>query len=418
MPIKILMPALSPTMTEGNLVKWHKKEGDTIVSGDILAEIETDKATMEIEAVDEGKLAKILIPEGTEEVKVNEVIAVMLEEDEDASKLDSFLANLDTSAAPAAKPAAETKTATETAPAPQPTTAPIAESANTGSRILATPLAKRVAQQGNVDLKTVAGSGPHGRIIKADVESAGKKGTGPRPMPARSEDGLTPTFDVIKVSNIRKIVAQRLTEAKQQVPHFYLTVECEVDELMRLREQINNTMDDWKISVNDMIIRACALALIKVPAANASWGGDHIKHFHSADISVAVAIDEGLVTPIIRSAETKTLLEISTEAKALIIRARDGKLRPEEFQGGTFSLSNLGMYGISHFGAIINPPQGCIIAVGAAEDKVVFRDGQFKVVKSMSCTLSVDHRVVDGAVGATFLQAFKDIITNPYLLVL
>lgn len=407
MPVQILMPALSPTMTEGNLVKWHKKEGDVIKAGQVLAEIETDKATMEVEAVDEGILGKIVVPDGTENVQVNQLIGLILEEGEDKSALKDYKVE-----APAAPKAAVEEKKPEPVAAAAPVVTP---SASPAGRVIASPLAKRVAEQSGVNLSRVQGSGPHGRIIKADVELAMKKGS---TYVSNRADGDMPAFDAIKVSNVRKITAKRLTEAKQQVPHFYLTIECEVSKILALRQDINDTLGEKLVSVNDLIIKACALALIKVPEANASWADDHIRMYHSADVSVAVATPNGLITPIIKDANQKSVVEIAREGKELFAKARDGKLKPHEFQGGTFSLSNLGMFGISHFGAIINPPQGCILAVGAAEEKPIVRNGQITIGNMMNCTLSVDHRVVDGAVGAAFLSAFRDLISKPIALVM
>lgn len=422
MPVQILMPALSPTMTEGNLIKWHKKEGDTIKSGQVLAEIETDKATMEVEAVDEGILGKIIVPEGTEAVPVNALIGLILEEGEDASALKDYKVESlktekkETKSEPAQPTIIEAVPATkpEVAPAPQ------APAPKISGRLIASPLAKRLAEQTGVSLSSIKGSGPNGRIVKADVEQAALRGTGvSRPAYVSTrEPGDMPSFDSVKVSNVKKITAKRLTEAKQQVPHFYLTIECEVSKILSLRQDINDSLGEKLISVNDLIIKACAMALIKVPEANASWAEDHIRMYHAADISVAVATPNGLITPIIRDADRKSVVEIAREGKELFTKARDGKLKPHEFQGGTFSLSNLGMFGIQHFGAIINPPQGCILAVGAAEQKPIVKDGQITIGNMMNCTLSVDHRVVDGAVGAAFLSAFREYINKPVSLVL
>ncbi len=414
MPITILMPALSPTMTEGNLARWLKNEGDSVSPGDIIAEIETDKATMEIESVDEGVLGKILIPEGTEEIAVNTPIAVLLEEGEDDSVLATFEA-----ATPAPKPAAApapapTPTpAASPAPAPQPVAAPAASS---GERVLASPLARRMAEQQGVDLAAVSGTGPNGRIIKADIESfAGGAPVGaPAGAPAITPAGESP-YDLIPVNNIRKVVARRLTESKQQVPHFYLTVDCEIDALLAVRADLNSRAKDgeFKLSINDMVIKAAAVALMQVPAANASWSDDGIKMYKQADISVAVAIDDGLITPIVRNANGKGLRSISEDMRELAAKARAGTLAPEEFQGGTFSISNLGMYGVKDFQAVINPPQGCILAVGAGEERPIVKDGALAIATVVSCTLSVDHRVVDGTVGAEFLAAFKALIEDP-----
>ncbi len=414
MPITILMPALSPTMTEGNLARWLKNEGDSVSPGDIIAEIETDKATMEIESVDEGVLGKILIPEGTEEIAVNTPIAVLLEEGEDDSILATFEA-----ATPAPKPAAApapapTPTpAASPAPAPQPVAAPAASS---GERVLASPLARRMAEQQGVDLAAVSGTGPNGRIIKADIENfAGGAPVGaPAGAPAITPAGESP-YDLIPVNNIRKVVARRLTESKQQVPHFYLTVDCEIDALLAVRADLNSRAKDgeFKLSINDMVIKAAAVALMQVPAANASWSDDGIKMYKQADISVAVAIDDGLITPIVRNANGKGLRSISEDMRELAAKARAGTLAPEEFQGGTFSISNLGMYGVKDFQAVINPPQGCILAVGAGEERPIVKDGALAIATVVSCTLSVDHRVVDGTVGAEFLAAFKALIEDP-----
>jgi pyruvate dehydrogenase E2 component (dihydrolipoamide acetyltransferase) len=399
MPIEILMPALSPTMEEGNLVKWHKKEGDTITAGTVIAEIETDKATMEVEAVDEGILGKILIPEGTESVKVNTLIALLLEKGEDASALDGYVGATVVASAPVEMASDLT---VEVAPVLQ-------SSIATGERVFATPLAKRIAEHKGVDLHQVEGSGPYGRVIKADVESFN-----PKVSPAASS-----TFNVsgpsdVKLSNMRKVIAKRLTESKQSIPHFYLTVKCELDNLLALRSEINMSREkDSRISVNDFVIKALAMALITTEDSNVMWMGDAMRHFNTVDLSVAVAIDGGLVTPIIKSAELKTLSQLSSEMRDLAARAREGKLKPEEFQGGTFSLSNLGMYGIDEFGAIINPPQAGILAVGAGVEQPVVKDGAVCVATLMTATLSVDHRAIDGAVGARLLGNFKKFIENP-----
>jgi pyruvate dehydrogenase E2 component (dihydrolipoamide acetyltransferase) len=420
MPITILMPALSPTMTEGNLARWLKSEGDSVSPGDIIAEIETDKATMEVESVDEGVLGKILVAEGAEEIAVNTPIAVLLEEGEDSGAL----ANFEAAAAPAPKPAAAPPepapapaAAPAPAPAPQPAAAPAAPA---GERVFASPLARRMAEQQGIDLASISGSGPKGRIVKADIEAY----AGGAPAPAAAKPGApvageTP-YDLIPVNNIRKVVARRLTESKQQVPHFYLTVDCEIDALLKVRADLNARAKDgeFKLSVNDMVIKAVAVALMQVPAANASWTDAGIKQYKQADISVAVAIGDGLITPIVRNANGKGLRTISEEMLDLSARAREGRLAPEEFQGGTFSISNLGMYGVKDFQAVINPPQGCILAVGAGEQRPVVKEGALAIATVMSCTLSVDHRVVDGAVGAEFLAAFKALIEDPLGLLL
>ncbi|WP_417826663.1 pyruvate dehydrogenase complex dihydrolipoamide acetyltransferase [Thalassospira povalilytica] len=439
MPVKVLMPALSPTMTEGTLAKWHVKEGDTVESGDVIAEIETDKATMEVEAVDEGKIGKILVAEGSEGVAVNEVIALLLEEDEDESALDGA----DTSAAGAA-PAAEAPSEPASSSAPAQSDAPEKASpapaapVSGGDRIKASPLARRIAANDGVDLASVTGSGPRGRIVKRDVEAA--KSAKPTAESASAEKAapsapaaaaapaasgwnpdLTglPEYEEIPNSGMRKTIARRLTESKQQVPHFYLTVDCELDNLLATRKQLNEKAGDGvKISVNDFVIRAVSLALKKVPAANSIWTDKATLQCKKQDISVAVAIDGGLITPVVRDAGSKGLAEISSEMKALAGKARDGKLMPEDYQGGTFSVSNLGMFGIKEFSAIINPPQGCILAVGAGEQRPVVKDGALAIATVMSCTLSVDHRAVDGAVGAQFMAEFKKLIEDPLSMLL
>jgi len=432
MTIDILMPALSPTMTEGTLLKWHVKEGDTVGSGDIRAEIETDKATMEVEAVEEGRIGKLLVPEGTEGVAVNAPIAVLLEEGEDESAIR---------AAPAAPATAPDTPAPASAAASAPTAAPIAApiaaptaapAPTSGERIVASPLAKRMARQAGLDLASLRGSGPHGRIIKRDIEAALTGGapaaplTAPMvaaaapattpasgPSAAQLADMLGMAYELQPLSSMRKTIARRLTEAKQTVPPFYLTVDCEIDELLRVRKELNARVEDTKISVNDFVIRASALALKQVPGANASFDPSGILLYEHADVSVAVATPGGLITPIVKAAETKGLATISGEMKDLAARARDGKLKPEEYQGGTFSVSNLGMFGVREFAAIINPPQGCILAVGAGQQRPVVKDGALAIATVMSCTLAVDHRVVDGALGAQFLAAFKKLIEYP-----
>ena len=435
MPINILMPALSPTMTEGTLAKWHVKEGDEIASGDVLAEIETDKATMEVESIDEGTVGKLLVAEGAEGVPVNQVIAVLLEEGEDASAIDASVGAAPPAAAEA--PAAEAPPAATAAAAP----APAAAQAVDGARVFASPLARRMAAQSGLDIARVGGSGPHGRVVKRDIEAAlagaplaapaaavapapaatvptaAPEGPGPQQM----ADLLGMAYRLEPANNMRKTIARRLTEAKQTVPHFYLTVDCELDALLDQRKQLNARgaeSGDYKLSVNDFVIRAVALALRQVPAANASWDQAGILYYEKADVSVAVATPNGLITPVIRDAGAKGLAAISGEMKDLAGRARDGKLKPEEYQGGGFSISNLGMFGVKDFAAIINPPQGCILAVGAGEPRPVVKDGALAVATVMSCTLSVDHRVVDGAVGAQFLAAFKRLVEEPLTMLL
>ena len=424
MPIELLMPALSPTMTEGTLARWLKKEGDAVKSGDVIAEIETDKATMEFEAVDEGVLGKILIAEGTSGVAVNTPIGVLLEEGEDASAIVA-------KQAAAAPVAASAPVAAASAPAVG--AAPVMAAA--GDRLFASPLAKRIAANAGLDLKAVKGSGPYGRIVKADVEQAIKGGVAapaagapalatkaaapakPAAAPAPANP-FEPAFEEIANSSMRKVIARRLTEAKSTIPHFYLSIDCELDALLKVRSELNGRSDAYKLSVNDFIIRAVALALKKVPAANASWGEDAIKRYTDVDVSVAVATPNGLITPIVHHADHKGLAAISGEMKELAAKARDGKLKPEEFQGGGFTISNLGMYGIKDFAAIINPPQGCILAVGAGEQRPVVKAGALAIATVMTCTLSVDHRVVDGAVGAEFLAAFKKLVEDPLSMLL
>ena len=437
MPIRILMPALSPTMTEGTLAKWLKKEGDEVKSGDVIAEIETDKATMEVEAVDEGRIGKILVAGGTQGVAVNTPIAILLEEGEDASALDA-------AEAPKAAPAPAPTAAAAPAPAPAPAAAPVAAAHGGGSRVFASPLARRLAAQAGIELSAVKGSGPNGRIVKADVEAAKASGVtkapaaAPAAVPAAApaaapaapaakpagvdakdlSDKLGMRYKALPNSGMRKTIARRLSEAKQTVPHFYLTIDVQLDALLKVRSELNSRSDAYKLSVNDFVIRAVALALKKVPAANAAWTDEAILQYEHADVSVAVATPTGLITPIIKAAEGKGLAQISNDMKDLAKRARDGKLKPEEFQGGTFSVSNLGMFGIREFAAIINPPQGCILAVGAGEQRPIVKDGALAVATMMSCTLSVDHRVVDGAVGAEFLAAFKGLIEDPLSMLL
>ncbi len=429
MPIDILMPALSPTMTEGKLAKWHKREGEEIKAGDIIAEIETDKATMEFEAVDEGRLGKILVAEGSEGVAVNTPIAVLLEEGESAADVKATPKKAEEKPdSKAEAPKAEEKKAE----APKPAAAPAAPAptAKSGDRVFASPLARRMADQAGIDLKNVQGSGPHGRIVKADIEKAPKGAAAPAATagkaaaPVASGPGARQLADLLKMpykleplSGMRRTIARRLTESKQTVPHFYLTIDTEIDELLSLRKRLNDKTDA-KISVNDFVIRAVALALKKVPTANASYDDSGMMYYEHADISVAVATPNGLITPIIKAAEGKGLTQIAGEMKDLAARARDGKLKPEEFQGGTFSISNLGMFGIKQFEAVINPPQGCILAIGMGEQRPVVKNGQIVPATVMTCTLSVDHRAVDGAVGAQFLQAFKGFIDDPLTMLL
>jgi pyruvate dehydrogenase E2 component (dihydrolipoamide acetyltransferase) len=401
MPIQILMPALSPTMTEGNLVKWLKNEGDKIKAGEIIAEIETDKATMEVEAADEGILARIVVPAGTDGVKVNQLIAVILEEGEDASAI-----NLDA-------PAAKVEQAHISGPVAVKSEIVVAQanvsSAQLGERVFASPLAKRLATQKGVNLQTIQGSGPHGRIVKYDIENA-KSGVACQ-APVIGDA----TFEDIKLNGMRKTIAKRLTEAKQTIPHFYLTVDCQLDELLNLRTKINAMPNaKTKLSVNDFFVKAVALALMDEPNANVTFHGDYVRRYGQADVCVAVAIEGGLVTPVVKAANLKSLTQISLEVKNLAEKARAGKLAPEAYQGGSFTISNLGMFGIKHFDAIINPPQACILAIGMGEERAIVRQGKLEVANMVTCTLSLDHRALDGAVGAAFLKALKTYVENPF----
>ena len=489
MSIKILMPALSPTMTEGNLAKWHVKEGDKVNPGDVIAEIETDKATMEVEAVDEGIIGRILVAEGAEAVAVNATIGVLLEDGEDASAIGDMGDASGAAETPAAPSAAETADTDDQKP--DVVVAPAAVTSNTD--VKASPLARRIAEQSGVDIASLAGSGAHGKVVRADAEAAmsggvdpsrrsaaeisvsgplviavdasGKRvfasplarrmavqagvdlssveGSGPegrvvnRDVDAAIAQGVseTPentvpgatypapatgdTSEIVKLSTMRKVIAQRMIESKTQVPHFYLTMDCELDELLKVRKALNSAQEEVKISVNDFVIRACAMALMEVPAANVAFEGEGgMRQFHTADISVAVAIPGGLITPIVRAAEQKGFKRISADMKDLAARARDGKLTPEEYKGGSFSVSNLGMFGVKQFDAVINPPQACILAVGAGEQRPVVKDGEIVPATVMSCTLSVDHRVVDGAIGAELLAAIKRYIETPALMLL
>src|SRR5471032_1276322 len=424
MSINILMPALSPTMTEGKLAKWHVKVGDTVKSGQVVCEIETDKATMEVEAVDEGRVGQIVVPEGAEGVAVNAVIAVLLEEGEKAGAAPAPAAapSPKAEAKPEAKPSAPT-VAPAPAAAPKPAApAPQPAASSGGQRVFASPLAKRIAAEKGVDLAGIKGSGPNGRIVKADVEGA-KPGAAPAtaaPGAPKSAPAAQPIFTApgdkrIPHTAIRKVIARRMLESKQTVPHFYLTVDFEIDALLKARGAINEVLrkKDAKVSVNDMVIKACAKALRDHPDCNASWTEDEMIQYGAVDISVAVATERGLITPIVRNADMKGLAQISTEVKDLAGRAKEGKLKLEEFQGGGFTISNLGMYGVKEFGAIINTPQAMILAVGAGEERVVVRKGEMVVRNMMSCTLAVDHRVVDGALGAQFLLTLKAYIEQP-----
>jgi pyruvate dehydrogenase E2 component (dihydrolipoamide acetyltransferase) len=425
MAIDILMPALSPTMESGTVSKWTVSVGDAVRSGDVIAEIETDKATMEVEAVDEGVMAVILVSEGAEGVAVGTPIARLAE---DGEAVDDVAASPAASAPAPAAPAttADEKPADTPAPAatPAPVSAPSAKDTQNkaGERIFASPLARRIAADQGVDLASLAGSGPHGRILRRDVEAAETRqsSAGVAAMPTNAPMSAVAGASTVEAnSQMRRIIAQRLQESKANAPHFYLTVDCEIDNLLAARRMMNEQAGEGvKISVNDLVIRAAAMALIAVPKANASWEGENTRYFQHADIAMAVAVDGGLVTPVVWAAEQKGLAALSSITRDLALRAREGKLAPEEFSGGSFTISNLGMYGIREFAAVINPPQGAILAVGAGEERPVVRDGQLAVATVMSVTLSADHRVVDGAVGAEWLQAFKGYIQQPVTMLL
>jgi pyruvate dehydrogenase E2 component (dihydrolipoamide acetyltransferase) len=428
MATNILMPALSPTMTEGNLARWLKKEGDRVKAGDVIAEIETDKATMEVEAVDEGILGKILVPDGTQGVKVNDVIAVLVEQGEAVPSGAPAAAPAPAAAAPAAAPAPAAAAPAALNPQPIPP--------KEGDRVFASPLARRMAQQAGLDLAGVKGSGPNGRIVKADIEAALSRGPAaapvaaaqapaatPAPKPAATPFATTAPHTAVPNSTMRKVIARRLSESKATIPHFYVTMDMEIDALLKLRADLNarspkDGAGAYKLSVNDLVIKATAATLRRFPACNASWTEDAIIQYHDVDISVAVSIPEGLITPIVRKADMKGLAAISAEMKDLAARAKSGKLKPEEFQGGGFSISNMGMYGVSDFSAIINPPQAGILAVSAGLQKPVVKDGALAIATVMTCTLSVDHRVIDGALAAEFMQALKRTIEDPLSLLL
>jgi pyruvate dehydrogenase E2 component (dihydrolipoamide acetyltransferase) len=436
MPIELKMPALSPTMEEGTLAKWLVKEGDKVASGDILAEIETDKATMEFEAVDEGTVAKILVPEGSEGVKVGAPIAILAGEGEDASKAAAAAPKADTAApaSPKATPEPKADATPKSAPPPQAPVetpaAPAQPARAEGDRVKASPLARRLAQAQNIDLSSLQGSGPGGRIVRADVDDAAGKAPavasapqpGGAPAPALATHLVMPgpieqaiPHEEVKLSNIRKTIARRLTEAKQQVPHIYLTVDIQLDALLKLRGELNAGLAsrNVKLSVNDLLIKALAQALIAVPECNVAFAGDHMLKYSRADISVAVSIPAGLITPIIANADTKSVSAISTEMKELAGLARDGKLQPQQYQGGTASLSNMGMFGIKQFEAVINPPQGMIMAIGAGEKRPYVINDSLQIATVMSATGSFDHRAIDGADGAKLMKVFKELVENP-----
>ena len=429
MPINILMPALSPTMEEGTLAKWNVKEGDTVASGDVMAEIETDKATMEFEAVDEGVIGKIVIAEGTEGVKVNDLIAVLLEDGESADDIGAAPAAASKADAPAEAKADDKPAEAEPAAAPAASQAPVAQS---GERVFASPLARRIAADKGIDLGSLKGSGPHGRIVKADVENA-KPGAATAPAPAaEAKASAAPAagpstetvrkmyadreFEEVTLDGMRKTIAARLVEAKQTIPHFYLRREIRLDDLLKFRGQLNKSLEarGVKLSVNDFIIKASALALQDVPDCNAVWAGDRVLKLKASDVAVAVAIEGGLFTPVLRDADTRSLSALSVQMKDMAARARDRKLAPHEYQGGSFAISNLGMMGVENFDAVINPPHASILAVGAGQKKPIVNDaGEIEVATMMSVTLSVDHRVIDGALGAQFLAAIKGYLEDP-----
>ncbi|MDQ0453722.1 pyruvate dehydrogenase complex dihydrolipoamide acetyltransferase [Rhizobium paknamense] len=437
MPINITMPALSPTMEEGNLAKWLVKEGDTVKSGDVIAEIETDKATMEVEAVDEGVVAKLVVPAGTAGVKVNSLIAILAAEGEDVSAAAAGGGAAPAKAeAPKEAPKAEAPAAKAEAPAAAPAPQAAAAPAASGDRVFSSPLARRLAKDAGLDLKAISGTGPKGRVVKSDVEKAVAGGgakaasapatAAPAPALAKgpSEEAVLKLFEpgsyeLVPHDGMRKTIAKRLQESKQTIPHFYVTVDCELDALLALRAQLNAAAPEkdgkpvYKLSVNDMVIKAMALALRDVPDANVSWTDTNmVKHKH-VDVGVAVSIPGGLITPIIRKAETKSLSTISNEMKDFGKRAKERKLKPEEYQGGTTAVSNMGMMGVKHFAAVVNPPHSTILAVGAGEERVVVKNGEMKVANVMTVTLSTDHRSVDGALGAELIGAFKRYIENP-----
>ncbi|MGH6767813.1 MAG: pyruvate dehydrogenase complex dihydrolipoamide acetyltransferase [Xanthobacteraceae bacterium] len=439
MPVNILMPALSPTMEKGNLARWLKKEGDAVKAGDVIAEIETDKATMEYESIDDGVLAKIVVPEGTQDVPVNELIAVLAQEGEDPKAASSAAQRpapavkkpAEPQKAPSTQQPAELKPAPRQAPATRDTGSPV----HGANRVFASPLARRLARDAGIDVGRIQGSGPHGRVIARDVEAA-KSGKGLTAAPGTPAAVLPPSddkiralfeegsYEVVPHDNIRKVIARRLVEAKATIPHFYLTVDCNIGKLLAAREEINSAAPKdqdgkpaYKLSVNDFLIKALALALQRVPDANVTWTeGGMLKHKHS-DIGVAVSIPGGLITPVVRHAEAKSLSVISNEMKDYAARARARKLKPKEYQGGSSAVSNLGMYGIKDFAAVINPPHATILAVGAGEERAIARDGKIEAAWIMSVTLSTDHRAVDGALGAELVGAFKALIENPVMMV-
>ena len=419
MSVNILMPALSPTMEEGTLSKWLVKEGDTVTSGDLIAEIETDKATMEVESIDDGTIGKILVREGQEAVKVNEPIAILLLDGENLSDIKSIkkvpsTENVQEIEKTESKEKINFKS-NKTSKIDLDTNINIENLKKNETRIFASPLAKRIAKQEDIDLNLVNGSGPNGRILKADIENFNNN----KVLIQNEITSNNHNSELIKNSSMRKTIAERLVKSKNEAPHFYLSLDCNIDQLLKIRSTLNSKSNDkYKISVNDMIIKAASSSLIKVPKANASWENENTRYFNNTDISVAVAIDGGLITPIIKDVQSKGLLEISEDMKLLANKAKDGKLLPEEYVGGSFSISNLGMYGIKEFSAVINPPQGAILAIGSGEKRPIVLNDQLTIANIMTVTLSCDHRVVDGAVGAQFLSVFKDFIENPSLMLL
>ncbi len=425
MSVDILMPALSPTMEEGTLSKWLVKEGDKVESGDLIAEIETDKATMEVEAIEEGIIGKILVSEGQESIKVNSPIAILLSEGENLSENTISIDPNNEIKKEVQKEVQKNKENVvqindiknndEISKSISENTTKSYFKSDKLERIFVSPLAKRIAKQRDIPLSSIKGSGPHGRILKIDVDNFDiKKIEYPSLNNLESNN-----FEIVKNSAMRKTIAERLVKSKNEAPHFYLSIDCNIDELLKIRKAINSrSNDEYKISVNDMIIKASSVALLKVPKANASWENENTKYFNNTDISVAVAIEGGLITPIVKNVQSKGLLEISNDMKNLASKAKDGKLQPDEYIGGSFSISNLGMYGIKEFSAVINPPQGCILAVGSGEKRPIVINNEISVATIMTVTLSCDHRVVDGAVGAEFLSEFKNLIENPSLMLL
>ena len=418
MAIEILMPALSPTMKEGNLAKWLKKEGDSVESGDVIAEIETDKAIMEVEAVDDGIIAKIVVDEGAKNVKVNELIAIIAEDGEDK---DAAIAEIQNKKPQAQEPEKKDEVVKQNKPVDKKLAPTHVEESSNNKRIFASPLAKRIAKQENIDITKIEGSGPRGRVVKYDIENFISQDHSTNIIQPHNSQA----DKEIAISSMRQVIAERLVESKQQVPHFYLDIECVVDKLLDFRKDINlsakldeNGKPEFKISINDMLIKASALALIKNPKVNSAWFGDKIIQFGSIDISVAVAIEDGLMTPIIKNANMKNLIQISKEVKELVKKAQSQRLKPEEYQGGSFSISNLGMYSIKSFYAIINPPQSCILSIGNTKESPMFdKDGSIVKKQVMNISLSCDHRVVDGATAAIFLNTLRELIENPSLMI-